>query len=69
MANKGFQKFIEKKESGAKKKERIRQEKKKIRLETKAYFEKKKAERRGGPIGVGSRESGVAIRKQEDGSS
>lgn len=46
MANKPFDKFIEKKESGAKKKERIRQEKKKIRLETKAYFEKKKEEAR-----------------------
>ncbi len=65
MANKGFQKFIEKKESGAKKKERIRQEKKKIRLETKAYFEKKKAERRGGPVGVGSPESGVRSQKKE----
>ena len=46
MSNKPFGKFIEKKESGAKKKERIRQEKKKIRLETKAYFEKKKEEAR-----------------------
>ncbi len=50
MANKPFQKFIVKKESGAQKKERIRQDKKKIRLETKAYFDKKKAERRGGAI-------------------
>ena len=46
MANKPFHKFIEKKENGAKKKERIRQEKKKLRLETKEYFEKKKAEAR-----------------------
>ncbi len=45
MAHKPFQKFIEQKESGAKKKERIRQEKKKIRQETKAYFDKKKAEK------------------------
>jgi 23S rRNA pseudouridine2605 synthase len=65
MANKGFQKFIEKKESGAKKKERIRQEKKKIRLETKAYFEKKKAERRGGPIGVGRPESEAGSQRKE----
>ena len=65
MANKGFQKFIEKKESGAKKKERIRQEKKKIRLETKAYFDKKKAERRGGPIGVGSPESEAGSQRKE----
>lgn len=57
MANKPFQKFIGKKESGAQKKERIRQEKKKIRQETKAYFEKKKAERRGGPIPVVNKES------------
>jgi 23S rRNA pseudouridine2605 synthase len=63
MANKPFQKFIEQKESGAKKKERIRQEKKKIRKETKAYFDKKKAERRGGPIPVASQESGVRSRE------
>jgi 23S rRNA pseudouridine2605 synthase len=62
MANKPFQKFIEQKESGAKKKERIRQEKKKIRQETKAYFEKKKAERWGGPIPVGNLESGAGGR-------
>lgn len=62
MANKPFQKFIEHKESGAKKKERIRQEKKKIRQETKAYFDKKKAEARAvrnqsvqGRSGIGSR--------------
>lgn len=46
MANKPFQKFIQTKESGAKKKERIRQEKKKIRKETQEYFEKKKEEKR-----------------------
>jgi 23S rRNA pseudouridine2605 synthase len=46
MSHKPFQKFIDHKESGAKKKERIRQEKKKIRQETQAYFEKKKAEKR-----------------------
>lgn len=62
MPNKPFQKFIENKESGAKKKERIRQEKKKVRQETKAYFDKKKAEQRAvrnqsaeGRYGVGSR--------------
>ena len=38
-----FQRFIEREETGSKKKERIRQEKKKIRQETKAYFEQKKA--------------------------
>ena len=41
-----FGKFIQQKESGAKKKERIRQEKKVQRQETKAYFDKKKAEAR-----------------------
>jgi len=65
MANKPFQKFIENKESGAKKKERIRQEKKKIRQETKAYFEKKKAERWGGPIPVGNLESGTGRENQD----
>jgi len=42
----GFNKFMGKGDSGAKKKERIRQEKKKIRQETKEYFEKKKQEAR-----------------------
>lgn len=41
-----FGKFIQQKETGAKKKERIRQEKKAQRQETKAYFDKKKAEAR-----------------------
>jgi 23S rRNA pseudouridine2605 synthase len=42
----GFKKFMDKGDSGARKKERIRQEKKKIRQETKEYFEKKKQEAR-----------------------
>ncbi|WP_240347795.1 pseudouridine synthase [Longitalea arenae] len=42
----GFKKFMDKGDSGAKKKERIRQEKKKVRQETKEYFEKKKHEAR-----------------------
>lgn len=41
-----FGKFIQQAEKGAKKKERIRQEKKAQRQETKAYFDKKKAEAR-----------------------
>ncbi|MGN6440035.1 MAG: pseudouridine synthase [Agriterribacter sp.] len=41
MSKKGFDKFINK-ESGAKKKERIRQEKKQIRAEKNAYFEEQK---------------------------
>lgn len=40
-----FDRFIKKGEKGAKLKESIRQEKKKARQETKAYFDKKKAER------------------------
>jgi len=42
----GFKKFMDKGDSGSKKKERIRQEKKKVRKETKEYFEKKKQEAR-----------------------
>lgn len=41
-----FGKFIQQKETGAKKKERIRQEKKVQRKETKAYFDKKKEDAR-----------------------
>src|SRR5688500_19829500 len=48
MAKKALQKFIDVRETGAKKKERIRQEKKKIRQETKEYFEQKKREARQG---------------------
>ena len=47
-----FQRFIEREESGSKKKERIRQEKKKIRQETKAYFEQKKAAFKAAKTGV-----------------
>lgn len=65
MANKPFQKFIEKKEGGAQKKERIRQEKKKIREETKAYFEKKKAEKRA--MRQQGWEQGAGSKKQEAG--
>jgi 23S rRNA pseudouridine2605 synthase len=45
-ASASFGKFIQQKETGAKKKERIRQEKKVQRQETKAYFDKKKEEAR-----------------------
>jgi 23S rRNA pseudouridine2605 synthase len=48
MAGKAFEKFIVQKESGARKKERIRQEKKKWRQESKAYHDKKKQEARSG---------------------
>jgi 23S rRNA pseudouridine2605 synthase len=46
MAKGSFQKFIDRGEKGARKKEQIRQEKKKIRQETNAYFEQKKKEAR-----------------------
>lgn len=42
MGKKAFDKFINKAESGAKKKERIRQEKKQVRAEKNAYFEEQK---------------------------
>ena len=42
MSRKPFDKFINKVESGAKKKERIRQEKKKIRAEKNAWFDEQK---------------------------
>jgi 23S rRNA pseudouridine2605 synthase len=45
MTKKPFQKFIQKKETGAKKKETIRQEKKQARKEKNEYFENKKRER------------------------
>lgn len=47
MANKAFGKFIDKGLSGARKKEAIRQEKREMRAEKNAYFEQKKAEKRG----------------------
>jgi 23S rRNA pseudouridine2605 synthase len=47
MAN--FDRYIKKGEKGAKLKESIRQEKKKVRQETKAFFDKKKAETRKRP--------------------
>jgi 23S rRNA pseudouridine2605 synthase len=50
MSKKPFQQFIQKGESGAKKKERIRQEKKQVRKETNEYFEQKKREKKTGII-------------------
>jgi 23S rRNA pseudouridine2605 synthase len=47
MSNNPFQRFKQK-ESGARKKEKIRQEKKKARLETREYFEQKKKAARDG---------------------
>jgi 23S rRNA pseudouridine2605 synthase len=48
MPGKAFEKFIVQKESGARKKERIRQEKKKWKQESRAFHEKKKLEARSG---------------------
>lgn len=52
MSNKAFDRFINKGENGAKKKERIRQEKKQARAEKNAYFDEQKRlareKRRGG---------------------
>lgn len=53
MSKKPFDKFINKPESGAKKKEKIRQEKKKVRAEKNAYFDEQKKlawERRTGKV-------------------
>ncbi|HRQ49579.1 MAG TPA: pseudouridine synthase, partial [Agriterribacter sp.] len=67
MSRKPFDKFINKAESGAKKKERIRQEKKKIRAEKNAYFDEQKKlarERRteGKFQGTGSRVQGASYK-------
>lgn len=76
MSKKPFEKFINKAESGAKKKERIRQEKKQLRAEKNAFFEEKKRlsrERKSGGGGLvagrklqgtGSREKVAGSRKQ-----
>jgi 23S rRNA pseudouridine2605 synthase len=72
MSRKPFDKFINKVESGAKKKERIRQEKKKIRAEKNAYFDEQKKlarERRAGnkEQGAGYRGKGTGERVQVTG--
>lgn len=54
MSNNPFQRFKQK-ESGARKKEKIRQEKKKARLETKEYFEQKKKAAKEGFVSATSR--------------
>lgn len=53
MSKSGFDKFINKKETGSKKKERIRQEKKQVRAEKNAYFDEQKrlARERRNPTG------------------
>ena len=73
MSRKPFDKFINKVESGAKKKERIRQEKKQLRAEKNAYFDEQKRlarERRaGGKLqDTSSREQGTGHRVQGAGS-
>ncbi|HKH61548.1 MAG TPA: pseudouridine synthase [Flavitalea sp.] len=62
MSTNPFQRFKQK-ESGARKKEKIRQEKKKARLETKEYFEQKKKAARHGFISADSRNETNQSRK------
>lgn len=66
MSRKPFDKFINKVESGAQKKERIRQEKKQLRAEKNAYFDEQKRlarERR-----AGGKLQGTSYREQGTGS-
>lgn len=62
-----FGKFIQQKETGAKKKERIRQEKKVQRQETKAYFDKKKEEARAFRQGNAANVAGAAPKTPKGG--
>ncbi|WP_246228362.1 pseudouridine synthase [Paraflavitalea devenefica] len=62
-----FGKFIQQKETGAKKKERIRQEKKVQRQETKAYFDKKKEEARAFRQGNAANAAGAAPKTPKGG--
>lgn len=62
-----FGKFIQQKETGAKKKERIRQEKKAQRQETKAYFDKKKEEARAFRQGNAANATGAAPKTPKGG--
>jgi 23S rRNA pseudouridine2605 synthase len=62
-----FGKFIQQKETGAKKKERIRQEKKAVRQETKAYFDKKKADARAFREGNAANAAGAAPKTPKGG--
>lgn len=62
-----FGKFIQQKETGAKKKERIRQEKKAQRQETKAYFDKKKEEARAFRQGNAANAAGAAPKTPKGG--
>lgn len=61
MSKSHFDKFIQKAETGAKKKERIRQEKKKVRQETRQYFEQKKREWK-----EGLQRPGAKVQRPED---
>ncbi|HUR11783.1 MAG TPA: hypothetical protein VM012_10465, partial [Flavitalea sp.] len=63
MAKNAFQRFIEREESGSKKKERIRQDKKKIRQETKEYFARKKETQRGRPTPLSETEKRISSSK------
>lgn len=64
MSNKPFDKFINKVEQGAKKKERIRQEKRQLRAEKNAYFEEKKRLAREEKSGRWGKEQGAGFKRQ-----
>lgn len=66
MSRKPFDKFINKAESGAKKKERIRQEKKKIRAEKNAWFDEQKKLARERRTGNGFQDSGPRLQGREE---
>ncbi|MBN8858194.1 MAG: rRNA pseudouridine synthase [Sphingobacteriales bacterium] len=73
MSKKPFEKFINKPESGAKKKERIRQEKRKARAEKNAWFDEQKrlaAEKRksGGRSAVSNERSAISGQQRAAGS-
>lgn len=60
MSNKAFDRFINKGENGAKKKERIRQEKKQARAEKNAYFDEQKRLARERRKGGGNKRSAIS---------
>lgn len=66
MSKSAFDKFINQKESGAKKKERIRQEKKQIRAEKNAYFDEQKRLARERRISGGTIKKGSSAVKVDD---
>ncbi|RTL58978.1 MAG: rRNA pseudouridine synthase [Sphingobacteriales bacterium] len=67
MSGKGFQKFINPKVSGAKKKEQLKQEKRKIKKEREEYFDNKKREERKRKQEIRSKMSEAGGQKTEHG--